>query len=143
MAPQIERYRSKLSGPLLDRIDLFVRAEQMDYKEMVTKQKNESSAQIRERVIRVHEIQKERYQGSRYRFNSALSGKDIEKYCVLDVHTTKLMEEIYQKMHLGARSYHKILKVARTIADMEESEHIHEDHLLEAVNYRQHKEGIV
>jgi magnesium chelatase family protein len=143
MAPQIERYRSKLSGPLLDRIDLFVRAEQMDYKEMVTKQKNESSAQIRERVIRVHEIQKERYQGSRYRFNSALSGKDIEKYCVLDVHTAKLMEEIYQKMHLGARSYHKILKVARTIADMEESEHIHEDHLLEAVNYRQHKEGIV
>jgi magnesium chelatase family protein len=141
-APQIERYRSRLSGPLLDRIDLFVRAEQMDYKEMVTKQENESSAQIRMRVVRVHEIQKERYHGSKYRFNSALSGKDIEKYCALDAHTAKLMEEIYRKMNLGARSYHKILKVARTIADMEGREHIQEEHLLEAVNYRQHKEVI-
>jgi magnesium chelatase family protein len=142
-APQIERYRARLSGPLLDRIDLFVRAERMDYKDMVAKQENESSAQIRMRVVRVHEIQKERYRGSAYRFNSALSGKDIEKYCALDAHTTSLMEEIYRKMNLGARSYHKILKVARTIADMNESEQIREEHLLEAVNYRQHKEVAV
>lgn len=129
-------YLNKISQPLLDRIDLCVMAETLSYKDLITKQKNESSQTIRERVMNVHKIQLERYKNEQFNYNSQIPSNKIERYCFLDNELKEYMENIYEQKMLTARTYHKILRVARTIADMAQSKDIRIIHLKEAISYR-------
>ena len=133
---QIHRYLNRISRPLLDRIDLCVEASEMTYQELQAKQKGESSADIRERVKRARHIQQERYAMEKVHCNGELSAKMVEKYCVIGSREQELIQQIFTKMHFSARSYHRLLKVARTIADLAGSERILTEHLSEAICYR-------
>lgn len=135
-AASIERYRNRISQPLLDRIDVCIEASPIRFEELVGEQTEETSAQIRERVIRTHEIQRKRYREEKFRYNCQIPAAKIKQYCSMKEEQERYMKEIYQKLNLTARSYHKILKVARTVADMDESEEIKQCHLNEAVCYR-------
>lgn len=133
---QIKRYLNKISGPLLDRIDLHVEANNVNYNELNNKKKMETSKDIKKRVMRAHKIQQERYKDSKIYFNSMLSAAQIEKYCQLDDKSRDMMKLAFEKLDLSARAYHRILKVARTIADLDCKNDIEEKHLAEAIQYR-------
>ncbi len=132
----LERYIGKISQPLLDRMDICVEVKEVGYRELQSADKGETSDVIRERVRRVQELQRQRFAKEGIRFNSEMKGKLIKKYCALYPEDQAFMEEMYERLHLTARSYHKILKVARTIADMDGAERITRKHLAEAVCYR-------
>ncbi len=132
----IERYINRVSRPLLDRIDICVEAPQIAFRDLNMQKTEESSAQIRARVIEAQQIQQERYRGEAFSYNSQIPAERIREYCGLDKKQERYMEEIYEKLELTARSYHKILKVARTLADMEQSKKLTMRHLNEAVCYR-------
>lgn len=132
---QVARYLNKLSQPLLDRLDLCAEAEPVSFLNLNGKE-GESSVLIRSRVERVHEIQRERYKKERIQFNGELKGKNIEIYCRMDTQAKALLEKAFAHMDFSARAYHRILKVARTIADMEESALIRKQHIGEALSYR-------
>ena len=133
---QVLNYQSRLSGPILDRLDLFVRCDKVSYAMMAEEKKAESSAVVRERIRRVWELQKERFVRKEYLFNGRMPAKDVERYCVLDGDSRTLLKEIFDRLQLTGRSYHRILKVSRTIADLEESEEIREEHVREALLFR-------
>lgn len=133
---QIQNYLGRISSPFLDRIDLCTEASRVKYENLTDGRKAESSAVIRERVCRARNIQKERYRDTEFRCNAMLEGKDLETYCKLGEEEKKLMEEAFSVMKLTARSYHRIIKTARTIADLEEQEKITAGHLREALAYR-------
>ncbi len=133
---EIARYLGRVSKPLLDRIDICAEAPLVCYEELTQKGENETSADIRSRVIAASERQQHRFQGENISYNSQIPSKDIEKFCKLDSEQKKYMKEIYQTMELSARGYYKILKTARTIADLEGTENIAVRHLNEAVCYR-------
>ena len=133
---QIKDYRRRISQPILDRIDLAVSVSEINYNELDSKEQAETSAEIRKRVMRTMNIQQERYKDLHINFNSQLSAKMIPEFCPLGAGERTLMERAYNKLNLSARGYHRILKVARTIADMEESRDIREKHLTEALCYR-------
>ncbi len=132
----IQRYLSKISQPLLDRIDICVEAPTLNYKQIVKKSENESSSDIRARVIKCQDIQKARFQNYDFKFNSEIPSNLIEKFCFLNPEENRFMENMYEKYSLTARTYHKVLRVARTIADMEMSENINLIHLQEAMCFR-------
>jgi len=134
--PQVRRYMGKVSGPILDRIDLCVELQAVDIASLKGSKKSESSETIRKRIIRTREIQKERFQGTGYRFNGDIEAADIEQYCTLGKAEQQYMEQLYHSLNLSARAYHRILKVARTIADLAEAAEIGIEHLLEASFYR-------
>lgn len=127
------KYLSRLSRPLLDRMDICVDVERLDYRSMLSREEAESSAAVRERVIRVQEVQKERFKGTSILFNSQMNSGDLEKYCPLDKDAADWLPGVLFKLDISARSYGKILKVARTIADMDGSDSIGRVHLSEAV----------
>ncbi|MDR1019079.1 MAG: YifB family Mg chelatase-like AAA ATPase [Lachnospiraceae bacterium] len=133
---QITNYLSHISQPILDRIDICVEAPKVKYSDLKSERKGETSSTIRERVIRTRKIQEERYRNLGIKENGRLSPKDLKKYCLLDKDSEKVMKEAYEMLSLTARTYHKILKVARTIADMDEKECIELKHLKEAIGYR-------
>ncbi len=133
---EVKRYLNHISQPLLDRIDICVEAKPILYEELKSFHGGENSSQIRERVTQAQKIQQFRYQGTKYRFNSDLSAAGIKKYCTLGKEEEELMREAFEKLNLTARSYNRILKVARTIADLEGEEYISTTHLGEAVCYR-------
>lgn len=133
---QVRSYLGKISRPVLDRIDLCVEAFEVKYQELVQEKKEESSACIRTRVKKARDKQATRYNGEKIRYNGELTAKQIEKYCPLEEKERKLMELVFEKMNLTARSYHRILKVARTIADLAGEDRITEIHLNEALCYR-------
>ncbi len=135
-AASIERYINRISQPLLDRIDICVETPQIKFEELNGTKKEECSDTIRERVIEVHAIQKKRYQKEDFQFNSQIPAARIAEYCALSKDKEKYMKKIYKQLNLTARSYHKILKVARTLADMDGTENILDAHLNEAVCYR-------
>lgn len=132
----IDRYRSKITGPFLDRIDICIETKKVEYKVLKKCENSKSSETIRRQVIKVRNIQKERYKNEEFDLNARIPGKLIKKYCCLGRDEENLMENIYDSFNITARSYHKILKVARTIADIDEEENINCDHLMEAVAYR-------
>ena len=134
--PQVRRYMRRVSGPILDRIDLCVELQPVDIRELKSRKKPESSASIRERVLRARRCQEQRFQGTSRRFNADMEVSDIEKYCVLRKEEQAFMEKLYCSLQLSARSYHRILKVARTIADLEGQETLGVEQLLEASCYR-------
>lgn len=130
---RIERYRSKISGPLLDRIDMHIEVPAVPLAVLKKKTREESSAMVRARVQTAYEHQLKRSAIS----NSQLEGKSIETFCRLDEAGERLLEQASQQLGLSARAYHRILKVARTIADLAGVENIHPSHLAEAIGYRQ------
>lgn len=133
---QIDRYLGRISQPMMDRIDLCVEASKLSYNEISYSNENESSAEIRKRVLAATEIQKERYKHTDIESNSSIPSGRIEEFCYLGEKEKKMMQDYYSKMNLTARTYHKILRVARTIADLENSPGIEIRHLQEAVCYR-------
>jgi magnesium chelatase family protein len=134
---QVHRYLSKISGPLLDRIDIQCEIEAVPYEQLRDTQPGESSAAMRERVLRAREIQNERFRQSKtVHCNAMMSTKMVRQYCALDAESDKLLEFSMNKLGLSARAYDRILKVARTIADLEGSMNIGKQHLLEAISYR-------
>ena len=133
---QIHNYIGKLSGPLMDRIDLQIEVDNLSYDELRGKQAAETSATIRERVNRVRAIQRERFKGLDIRTNAEMGPKEMAKYCAIDSDGERLLARAFQKLGLSARGTTRILKVARTIADIEGSENIMPAHLAEAIQYR-------
>ena len=134
---QIQRYRSKLSGPLLDRIDLVINVPRLSTEELINvKAESEPSAKIRERVIRARKIQAKRYENEGVLTNSELSTKQIKKYCKTDEKTTEFLKLAAQKYRLSGRKFDRILKLSRTIADLNESEYIMLEHVTLALQYK-------
>ncbi len=131
-----KRYLKKLSGPLIDRIDLFSSVRELPFDELSEKNKNKSSKEIREGVDRARKIQKNRFLKEKINYNAQMNEGHMKKYCALNKETSELMKRIYNKYELSNRAYSRILKVARTIADLENKENIEKVHLLEALNYR-------
>lgn len=133
---QIQAYQNRISRPFLDRIDLCVEASQVKYEHLSDEQKGESSEEIRKRICRVREMQRIRYKETGNLTNAMLEGDALNKYCRLGTKEKKVMEQAFSVMNLTARGYSRILKTARTIADLEESEAIKVKHLQEALGYR-------
>ena len=133
---QIRRYMGKISGPILDRVDLCVEMQPVGIASLKTGAGAEGSADIRGRVMRARERQKLRFEGSGYRFNGDIEASCIDRYCGLGREEQGCMEQLYHSLRLSARAYHRILKVARTIADLDGKDRIDTEHLLEAASYR-------
>lgn len=133
---EVKRYLGRISGPILDRIDLCVEILPVDIAKLKSGPEGESSADIRKRVMEARRRQEQRYIGTRYHFNADVEAADIGVFCTLDREGQALMEQAYGRMQLSARAYHRILKVARTIADLAGEDTILEEHLMEAVCYR-------
>jgi magnesium chelatase family protein len=135
--PIIQRYLGKISGPLLDRIDIHVEVPAVKYQELSSTRPAEASEEVRKRVIAARLIQSERFAGNKKIFKNAdMGSKDIRKYCKLDVASNQLLELAMKKLGLSARAYDRIQKVARTIADLSNSEDIKSEHISEAIQYR-------
>lgn len=130
------RYLSRISGPLLDRFDLHVEVPPVEYEQLATRTVAESSAAIRERVNRAREIQRERYKHAGILVNAALPPSLLRRYCALTDGASHLMKVAFERLDLSARAYDRILKVARTIADLDGSETLRESHVAEAIQYR-------
>lgn len=135
-AKSIDKYISKISGPLIDRIDMQIEVPEVDLRKLESNKKEEKSEDIRKRVNKAREIQKNRYKKYGITSNSELVPKLIEKYCKLDNPSKNIIQKVFDKFGLSIRSYTKILKLARTIADLDESENILYKHIAEAIQYR-------
>ena len=134
--PTIERYWAKISGPLLDRIDIHVEVPSVDWRDLTGKEDGESSQQIRVRINRARNIQLDRLEKHRIFSNAQMKASLIKKYCALDQGSLDFLEKVVERLGLSARAYHRVLKIARTIADLDESENIESNHVAEAVQYR-------
>ena len=132
----ISKYMGKISGPLLDRIDIQIEVSPVKYQKLNDNESIETSEQIKKRVKRVRKIQIERYKNDGIYTNSELTPKLIEKYCILDEKSKKILQSAFDKLGLSARAYGRILKVARTIADLENKQNIEVNHIAEAIQYR-------
>lgn len=136
-SPQmISKYMGKISGPLLDRIDIQIEVTPVKYKKLDSNENIETSKQIKQRVDMARQIQRNRYREEKIYSNSQLTPKLIEKYCKLDTAGKNILQAAFEKLGLSARAYGRILKVARTIADLEQSEEIKQKHIAEAIQYR-------
>ncbi len=135
--PQIQRYMAKISGPLLDRIDIHIEVPAVKYKELSAETKSESSSVIRERVIAARKVQLERFKGLKHIYNNGdMGSKEVRTYCKLDPVGAELLKMAMTKLGLSARAYDRILKVSRTIADLDSSDNILPQHISEAIQYR-------
>ena len=135
--PQIQRYMAKISGPLLDRIDIHIEVPAVKYKDLSSEAKGESSAEIRERVIKARKKQLERFKDLKNIYNNGdMGSREIRQFCKLDSAGSDLMKMAMTKLGFSARAYDRILKVSRTIADLENSENILPQHISEAIQYR-------
>jgi len=132
----IMRYRSKVSGPLLDRIDIHIEVPRLNYDDLKDDSPSESSKSVRERVIRARQIQLKRFKGEGIFSNAHMKTKHLKKFCKLDEDSHRLLKNAMEKLGLSARAHSKIIKVARTIADLEGSENIKAPHIAEAIHYR-------
>ena len=132
---QISKYMNRVSGPLLDRIDIQIEVQAVQY-DKLENDMPESSVEIKDRVNRARDVQKQRYKGNNIFCNSALTPKLIQKYCNIDEDCKKILKMSFDKLGLTARAYGRILKVARTIADLDSSKKIKRKHIAEAIQYR-------
>jgi len=133
---EIQNYLGRISGPLLDRIDLHVEVPQVKFREMSGEKSGESSAQIRERVIAARQRQQARFAGTRITCNARMGTRELKQYCALDDATMELLKFAMTDLNLSARAYDRILKVARTMADLADSEGVRSEHVSEAIQYR-------
>lgn len=132
---EIHRYLSHVSGPILDRMDICIKVPGVEIDQLQSRCKGPSSSQLREQVMKARQKQYQRYQGTGFRFNADLGAGDVERYCALGAKEQSMLENMFHTLHLSARAYHRMLKVARTIADVEESGGIRPEHLAEASCY--------
>ncbi|MFB0518916.1 MAG: ATP-binding protein, partial [Acidobacteriota bacterium] len=133
---QIQRYLSKISGPLMDRIDIHIEVPSVKYRELASPHPSESSEVIRERVAKAREIQLERLKGEKIYCNAQMGSPKIRKYCSISEDSENLLEMAIDKLGFSARAHDRILKVARTVADLEGASHIEANHISEAIQYR-------
>jgi magnesium chelatase family protein len=133
---QIIRYRNRISGPLLDRIDIQIEVPAVPYSELSQARRGEGSATIRKRVIRARKIQEQRFKDLSIHCNSQMSSKELRSFCKLSEENKSFLEAVASKLALSARAFHRIIKIGRTIADLEESTDVTMAHLSEAVQYR-------
>lgn len=133
---QVQRYRSKLSGPLLDRIDIHIEVPPVQFRDLAGGESVESSARMLQRVKRARQLQGERFQRMRIHTNAGMGSRQIRKFCNLDSESENLLERAMDKFGLSARAHSRILKISRTIADLEGSENIGPSHVAEAIQYR-------
>lgn len=133
---QVTAYTGKISGPLLDRIDLYVEVPPVDRNRLMEKRSGETSARMAERVLAARRIQERRYPGRPTPVNAAMTSRDMEAHCRLDGDCESILKAAISDYGLSARAYGRILKVARTVADLDGAADIGMEHLLEAVQYR-------
>jgi magnesium chelatase family protein len=133
---QIQRYRARISGPLLDRIDIQVEVPAVRYKELADQSAGESSAAIRARVDGARDVQLARFRGRKIFCNAQMGARDLRRFCRIDVAAEKLLESAMAKLGLSARAYTRILKVSRTIADLDAQADITAAYVAEAIQYR-------
>lgn len=134
---QIRRYLGKISRPLLERFDLCLEVLPVSFRDLKKETKEECSKDIRKRVEAARKRQEERYEKTSFSCNSELSGGEVKKYCILTGQAKKRLEEAFEHLELSTRSYHRILKTARTIADLAGTEKVEEVHVAEALMYRE------
>jgi len=135
--PTIQRYRTRISGPLLDRIDIHIDVPPVNYTELSSQREGEPSSQIRERVIKARKIQEERFSKHRGIYcNSQMNTRMIRRFCQLNTDAESLLRNAMEKLHMSARAHDRIIKLARTIADLEDIEEIEARHIAEAIQYR-------
>ena len=134
--PQIQRYRSKISGPLMDRIDIHIEVPAVKYRDLASREPGESSREIKKRIDSARKTQLNRFKGLKIYCNAQMTNRHIKKFCQIDEASQKLLELAIDKFGLSARAYARVLKVARTIADLEGQESIQPTHLSEAIQYR-------
>ena len=134
---EIRRYLDRVSGPLLDRIDIQVEADAVPVKEIHSAEMAESSQSVRERVAAARRIQQARYREAGFHCNARLTNKGIQQYCRLDEEAEQLLKVAMENLRMSMRAHQRILKVSRTIADLEGSEIIRAPHLAEAIQYRE------
>jgi magnesium chelatase family protein len=135
-AQQIRQYQGKISGPLLDRIDLHIEVPSVKYRDLTGKEDGESSAAIKKRVDQARQRQKQRFNGAGILTNARMMEKQIRSFCAIDEESHQLMEMAIEKMGFSARAMNRILKVSRTIADLEGADKIEPAHVAEAIQYR-------
>jgi magnesium chelatase family protein len=129
-------YRQRISGPLLDRIDLHVEVPIVEYRELASESGGESSASIRERIVAAREIQRERFEGSSASTNASMGPRQVRDHCRLTSESSSYLEQAMESLNFSARAHDRILKVARTLADLEGSADLATQHILEAIQYR-------
>ena len=132
----IRKYRAKISGPLLDRIDIQVEVDGVEYEHLVSETLEESSAEVKKRADKARAIQRERYFDTNVKTNSEMGEKELRAYCKLTKEGEQVLREAFDRLKLSARARNRILKVARTIADLDYSENVTSEHLYEAISYR-------
>lgn len=140
---EIHKYRARVSGPLLDRIDIHIEVPAVRYKELSAVRAGEPSEEIRKRVNSARSVQKERFSGKGIHCNAQMSSRHIKKYCVIKEDADRLLESAIDRLGLSARAYTRILKVSRTIADLDRCEDIESRHVAEAIQYRSLDRGVV
>ncbi len=133
---QIQRYRSKISGPLMDRIDIHMEVPSVQFRDLSSSEGGQSSSEISERVEKAREIQTRRFHRMKIHTNANMNSRQIRRFCAVDSESDGLLERAMDKFGLSARAHSRILKIARTIADLEESPDIHSQHVAEAIQYR-------
>ena len=138
---EISRYHKRISGPLLDRIDIFVDVPHIDYEKLTEDKSGESAGKVRARVKAAHEIQLERFRGTKLMCNADMTPKEVKEFCTVEPAAQSLLRTAMKQLHLTGRAFHRILKLSRTIADLEQSDIIKTHHMAEALQYR-HKEII-
>ena len=132
----VHRYRARISGPLLDRIDLHVFVRPLDAEEILENTVSESSAAVKKRVLKARSLQRKRFRRSRARVNAHMTPRQISRYCPLDESGRGVIRQAITRLGLSARAYHRVVKVARTIADLAACDEIRESHIQEAIQYR-------
>jgi magnesium chelatase family protein len=133
--PQIERYMGRISGPLLDRIDMHIEVPSVPYQELAARHDGTSSSVMRAQVLKARQVQMARFAGG-HRLNSRMTSRQLRKYCILEADSQSLLQAAMENLGLSARAHDRILRMARTIADLDGAEQIRQNHLTEAINYR-------
>ncbi len=132
----VSRYQHRISGPFIDRVDIFVEVPHIEYEKLADSRLGEKSEKVRERVEAARAIQRHRFAGSRITCNTDMTPTEVRQFCQLEESAQSLLKNAMKQLYLSARAFHRILKLARTIADLEGSRIIKANHLAEAVQYR-------
>jgi len=134
---QVQRYRQRISGPLLDRIDLHIEVPAVEYRDVASERAEENSAAIRERILRARQLQQKRFRNdAKVNCNARMATRQLKEHCKLNQDSQELIRVAMNELHLSARAYDRILKVSRTIADLDGKSDISPEHVSEAIQYR-------
>ncbi|MFC1940330.1 ATP-binding protein [Chloroflexota bacterium] len=132
----VSRYQRRISGPLIDRVDIFVEVPHIDYEKLAEDRLGEKSERVQARVIAARSLQHQRFSGTRLTCNTEMTPIEVREFCLVEESAQSLLKAAMKQLYLSARAFHRILKLARTIADLENSDEIKAHHLAEAIQYR-------